>query len=79
MTTSTKLLSPDDLAAHFGTNRRTILEWAKRHRWPRTQIGRTLRWTPEQLEQIERLHTVTPEGGIEAKDGRTARSAARAS
>lgn len=72
------LLTPADLAEHFHVPERTVLTWAKKHGWPRTQIGRKLRWTPEQVAQIERLHTITPEG-VTAKDGRTARSAGRAS
>lgn len=72
------LLKPSDLAEHFGVEERFIMEWARRYKWPRTQVGRRFRWTPAQVEQIERLHAVTP-AGVKPKDGRTARSAARSS
>lgn len=72
-----ELLTPADLAAHFKVDdERTILEWTRRYSWPHIRAGRRFRWTPEQVAQIERLQTVTPEG-VKAKDGRTARSARR--
>lgn len=74
---SAPLLTPDDLAAHFGIERRTVLEWAKRFNWPRTQFGRHPRWTAEQVAEIERTHAVSPTGVVPS-DGRTARSARRA-
>lgn len=74
-----RLLSPDDLAVHFGVDRLTIIAWSKRFAWPRTQIGvKTIRWTTAQLAEIEAKHSVTPTG-VTPRDGRTARSARRAS
>lgn len=75
---SAPLLTPDDLAAHFGVPRATVMEWTRKYGWPRTQVGRSFRWTPEQVEHIERAHAVTP-AGVAPKDGRTMRSARRAS
>lgn len=72
------LLTPADLAEHFKVAPQTVMEWSRQYDWPRTQIGRKVRWTPEQLEEIERLHKVTP-GGVTRNDGRTHRSAKRAS
>jgi DNA-binding transcriptional MerR regulator len=74
---SSQLLTPADLAEHFGVTERTLLRWANQYAWPRTQIGRRLRWTPEQVDQIKRQHAVTP-AGVKPADGRTARSARRA-
>ena len=72
------LLTPADLAEHFKVPERTVMEWQRADHWPHPRIGRKVRWTPEQVEQIERQHTVTP-AGVRPKDGRTARSAGRAS
>jgi len=73
---SEHLLTPADLAEHFCVSERTVMTWAKKYGWPRTQIGRKFRWTPEQIEQIEQRHRVTP-AGVAPKDGRTMRSARR--
>lgn len=72
------LLTAADLAEHFKVDERTVMDWSRKYRWPRTQIGRRFRWTAEQVAQIERLHTITPTG-VTPKDGRTPRSAGRAS
>jgi len=69
-------LNADDLAAIFKVSRRRIMEWQHAHSWPCVRVGRTIRWTPEQVEQIKTRHTVTPEG-VKPADGRTARSARR--
>lgn len=72
------LLTAEDLAVIFGVNRRRIIEWANQYAWPRVRVGRSLRWTPEQVEAIKARHSVTP-AGVKPADGRTARSARRAS
>jgi predicted DNA-binding transcriptional regulator AlpA len=74
---TTPLLTAADLAAHFGIAEKTVLKFARQYQWPRTQLGdRTLRWTPEQLEQIEARHSVS-DRGVMPTDGRTSRSARR--
>lgn len=71
------LLTADDLAEHFGlTSGRMAIDYARQYGWPRIQVGRKFRWTPEMVEQIERTHTVSPDGVTETS-GRTSRSAAR--
>ena len=70
------LLTADDLAAIFGVTRRRIMEWQHAHGWPCIRVGRTIRWTPEQVEQIKAKHTITPHA-VKPADGRTARSASR--
>lgn len=72
------LLDADDLAGIFGLSRRRVMELQSQHAWPCVRIGRLFRWTPEQVEQIKARHTVTPVG-VKPADGRTARSARRAS
>jgi len=71
-----ELLDADDLAAVFKTTRRRVMEWQNAYSWPCVRVGRTFRWTPEQVEQIKARHTVSPTG-IKPADGRTARSARR--
>lgn len=68
------LLDADDLAVIFKTHRRRVMEWQLAFGWPRIKIGKEIRWTPEQVEQIKRTHTVTA-AGVTPADGRTARSA----
>ena len=66
-------LTADDLAAIFKVSRRRVMEWQNVHNWPCVRVGRTIRWTPEQVEQIKARHTVTP-AGVKPADGRTPRS-----
>jgi len=78
VTDTADLLTADDLAVIFKVSRRRIIEWANQYQWPRVKLGKTYRWTPEQVEQIKARHSVTP-AGIKPADGRTARSARKAS
>lgn len=73
---SSELLTADELAAMLGVNRRRVMEWQHQYGWPHVRIGRTFRWTPEQVEQIKAKHTVSP-AGLKPADGRTVRSARR--
>lgn len=70
------LLTADDLATIFGVSRRRVMEWQNQHAWPSVRVGRTIRWTPEQVEQIKARHSVTP-AGVKPADGRTTKSARR--
>lgn len=75
-----QLLTAADLAEHFGVTEAKVMEWQRVYDWPRIKVGRTIRWTQDQLVEIERLHSVTSEGVKPTpSDGRTALSAARAS
>ena len=74
--TPDNLLTADDLAVVFGVSRRRIMEWQHAHGWPCVRVGRTIRWTPELVEQIKAKHTITPQA-VKPADGRTARSARR--
>lgn len=78
---SGRLLTPADLAEHFGVSEAKVMEWQRVYDWPRVKVGRTIRWTEDQLVEIDHLHSVTSDG-VKVKpvaDGRTALSAKRAS
>lgn len=73
------LHSPAALADLFGdgVTPRQILDWRREHGWPCVRVGRTVRFTDEQVEHILAKHTVTGEKAIEADDlieGQTPRS-----
>lgn len=71
-----QLLTPSDLAAHFGVTEAKVMEWQRTYGWPRVKVGRTIRWTPEQVAEIERSHSVSA-SGVTPTDGRTPLSARR--
>lgn len=75
------LLTPEQVAEEFGGGRtaRWVLESRLRYGWPCVQVGRVVRFTPEQVAEILRRHTVTGESALPAISGQTARSAARSS
>lgn len=70
-----KLLTPDDLAVIFGVPRRRIVEWNHDRGWPCVRVGRIIRWTPEQVEQIKALQSV--KANRSPSDPRTPLSAKR--
>jgi len=77
------LHTPGDLAAKFGgdVTARKVLDWAREHDWPRINIGRTVRFTDEQVEAILAKHTVTAKRDVTPAafviEGQTKRSARR--
>ncbi len=68
--------SADDLAADFGVDRLTLLEWRRRYSWPHTRIGRKFYFTAEQVEAIKKAHEITGPK-VAPIAGQTARSANR--
>lgn len=70
------LLTPADLAAEFGGDKtaRWVLESRRRYGWPCIQVGRVVRFTPAQVEEIVRRHTVQTDGSADALEGQTERS-----
>lgn len=81
-----ELYSPADLAAMFSdedtpVSERRVRDWIRQHGWPHIEVGRTIRFTDQHLEQILAKHTVTPKvKQVEAPvfiDGQTKRSAGR--
>ena len=75
------LHTPADLAEWLGVTEAKVLEWRRAKRWPSIKVGKTIRFTPEQFEQIIAQHTVTPPPPSAAVviAGQTARSANRRS
>lgn len=80
---SADLIAPETLAEQFGetVDRRKVIEWTRRYGWPHVKVGRTIAFTPAQVEQIILTHSV---GGSrdhlsDRMPGQTALSAARAS
>lgn len=71
-------LTPADLAEMFGATEETILRWRREHSWPSIKIGRSIRFSPEHVEQILATHEAKPALAepveVEAS-GQTARSA----
>jgi hypothetical protein len=77
----TTLLSDAGLAELFGEgiNERKVAEWRRRYGWPHITVGRTVRYTPEHVEQILRKHqAATSTATVTALPGQTKRSASRA-
>ena len=75
---SADLLTEAELGADVlhGVAPNVVAEWRRQHNWPHVRIGRRIYYTPEQVAEITRKHTVAG-GSVAPKDGRTTRSAAR--
>lgn len=76
------LHTPADLAAMFDTTELQVLEWRRQHSWPSIKVGKTIRFTDEQVEAIIAIHSTKPTRAAAATpviQGQTARSARRAS
>lgn len=73
------LLTAADLAERLSArDEAQVMEWHRRYRWPSVKIGRVVRWTPEQADEIVRLHIVKPaKADPVVATGQTARSARR--
>lgn len=52
------LHTPAELAEQFGKSERWVLEQVREHGWPRVKIGRTIRFTEEQVSLILSRHTI---------------------
>ncbi|HEY0889594.1 MAG TPA: hypothetical protein VGE38_08290 [Nocardioides sp.] len=78
-----RLRTPADLADLFGgeTTARKVLDWRREYGWPCVEVGRTIRFTDEQVAEILAKHTVIGEQKASAPilGGQTSRSARRAS
>jgi hypothetical protein len=79
----TALHSPADLAAMFGgdTTVRKVLDWRREYGWPCIEVGRTIRFTDQDVEAILSRHRVATEekGAPPVIGGQTAQSARRSS
>jgi hypothetical protein len=74
------LLSDATLAEVFGegVTERTVADWRRRYGWPHLTVGRSVRYTPEHVEQILRSHQAATGPKPTALPGQTRRSASRA-
>lgn len=81
MSDGTSLYSPEDLAEMLHTDRETVLEWRRIYGWPSIKIGKTIRFTSDQVEQILAKHSTGPAKkqptAVPAVSGQTAKSASR--
>lgn len=75
--------TPAELADMLNVTEAKVLEWRRLHGWASIKIGKTIRFTDSQVEQIIAKHTSAPkrvEGSPAVViDGQTSRSARRAS
>lgn len=78
---SIHVYSPVELAEILGVSEVKVMEWRRTYGWPSIKVGRTVRFTQEQVEQILASHSVkkseTPEIVPVIASGQTARSANR--
>lgn len=51
----------EELAEVLQVSSDTVRTWVTRYAWPHLRIGRTVRFTDEQVAEIERMHTVAPQ------------------
>lgn len=79
-TTQVRLYTPAELAELFGISERQLLDWRRMNNWPSVRIGRTIRFTQTQLDEILRRHSETPKAAAApdtAIAGQSKASAAR--
>ena len=75
-------VTPAALADMLDATEANVLQWRRQYAWPSVKIGKTIRFTSEQVEQIIAKHSVAPSKSKAAApviDGQTRRSARRAS
>lgn len=68
-------LRPEDLAGRFGITRAQVMSFCASKAWPHERFGRRVRFTPEQVAQIEALHSVAPKAQPVNAWGRKTRKA----
>lgn len=74
----TELITPAELADKIkDTSAERVVRLCRQHNWPHVRMGRAIRFTPEQVEQIVAMQTVTPKAKP-STSGQTARSKKRA-
>lgn len=69
--------TPADLAEMFAVDVRQILEWRRAKSWPSFQVGKTIRFTDEHVEQIVAMQSQRSKAA--PVKGQTARSSRRRS
>lgn len=48
----------DDVADLIGIQRRTVLKWCRERKLPHMRLGRSIRFTPEQIQEIQAAYSV---------------------
>lgn len=51
---------PEDVAERFGITRAQVMAFCASGSWPHERFGRRVRFTAEQVQQIEAKHAVAP-------------------
>lgn len=73
--------TPAQLAEILDVTTDQVLTWRRQYGWPSIKIGKTIRFTEAQVEQIIASHSVTPkrpeDSAAVVLDGQTSRSARR--
>lgn len=72
------LLTPTDLAERWGGGKtaRWVIEQRFKNGWPCVKVGRTIRFTQQQVDEIIRRQTVATAASVEAA-GQTLASSSR--
>lgn len=60
MSKPTDYLTDRDVAKKFGISWQQVQQRCKAGQWPHLRVGRLYRFTTKHVEQIERLHEITP-------------------
>lgn len=73
------LLTEAQLADALGATRDQVGVWRRQYGWPHVKLGREVRFTAAQVDEIVALHTVRPANTTQpvGLPGQTPRSAAR--
>lgn len=72
------MLTEHDLADVLKVDARQVASWRRRYAWPHVRVGRTVRFTSDQVAWIVRLHTCNPAApAAGALPGQTCLSVAR--
>lgn len=66
---------PEDVAERFGITRRQVMAFCAAGKWPHERFGKRVRFTAEQVAQIEALHAVATKSAAANPWGRRTRRA----
>lgn len=71
------LLTPAEVAKRLRITPKKVMELRRANGWPHVKLGRSIRFTPQQVEQIIGKQSVSPSTSHVALPGQTAASARR--
>lgn len=78
MSEQPELLTPAEVAKRLRITPKKVMELRRVNGWPYVKLGRSIRFTPQQVEQIIGKQSVTPSASTaDALPGQTAASARR--